>query len=47
LGSFHRANERIVAAGVEHDQAEPLGGLEDLAHPLQGKSLIFHIDVTL
>ena len=43
--SFHGAAERVVAAGVEQDQLEPLDTIERVQHPLERYGLVFDVEV--
>jgi hypothetical protein len=46
-GALHGPGERIVAAGVENDQAQPLGGLEQPHHAVERDRLVLDVDVAL
>ena len=44
-GAFHRPCERIVAARIENDEAQPLCGLDRLQHAIQRDRLVVGIAV--
>ena len=45
--SLHLADERIVAAGVENDQPQPLGRLENAHNALDRDGLVVDVEIAL
>jgi hypothetical protein len=46
-GAFHQLGKRVFPAGIENDQPQALGGLENLQHAFERDRFVLDVDIGL